>query len=48
MLCVGHDAFTISQQFKRSGDGCGRDQWIARFKLVDTDGIGTSFRFTIT
>jgi len=48
MLCVRDDPFTISQQFKRSGDGCGRNQYIARFKLVNTDGIGANFRFTIT
>ena len=30
-------------------DGCGRNQYIARFKLlVDTNGIGANFRFTIT
>jgi hypothetical protein len=38
---------TFAELVVRSGDGCGRNQYIARFKLVDTDGIGANFRFTI-
>ena len=47
MLCVAHKPFTISQQFKRAGDSCGRNQYIARFKRVDVETNAQNFRFTI-
>lgn len=45
MLCVAHEPFTISQQFKRAGDGCKHNQYIARFKRVDAE--TKNFTFTI-
>jgi uncharacterized membrane protein len=47
MLCVAHKAFTISQQFKRADDRCGRDQYLARFKRVDMNTDAKNYRFTI-
>jgi uncharacterized membrane protein len=36
MLCVTNKPFTIGQQFKRSGETCGRDQHMIGFKREDT------------